>query len=131
MAFAMDDVEVVRETCTSTDGTKVPLNILRKRGIALDGTHPTLLYGYGGYGVSLTPTLQPLTRLWLDQGGVYAEANLRGGGEFGEAWHEAGKLTNKQNVFDDFSACAQHAGRRGLHDARAPRDRRAGRTAAC
>jgi prolyl oligopeptidase len=107
MAYSMDDVEVVRETCTSSDGTAVPLNILRKRGIALDGARPTLLYGYGGYSVSLTPTLPPLARLWIDQGGVYAEANLRGGNEFGEAWHDAGKLASKQHVFDDFYACAK------------------------
>jgi prolyl oligopeptidase len=105
MAFSMDDVEVARETCTSTDGTAVPLTILRKRGIALDGSHPALLTGYGGYSISLTPRLHRLTRMWIDQGGVYAEANLRGGNEFGEAWHEAGRLTHKQNVFDDFHAC--------------------------
>lgn len=107
MAFSMDDVEVVRETCTSADGTAVPLNILRKRGLALDGSHPTLLTGYGGYNIGLTPTLHPLTRLWIDQGGVYAEANLRGGNEFGETWHDAGRLANKQHVFDDFYACAR------------------------
>ena len=105
--YSMDDVEVVRETCKSKDGTDVPLNVLRKKGIALDGSSPALLTGYGGYGVSRTPRLRPMNRLWLDQGGVFAEANLRGGGEFGEAWHEAGKLANKQNVFDDFYACAQ------------------------
>jgi prolyl oligopeptidase len=106
MAFSMDDVEVVRETCASSDGTAVPLNILRKRGIALDGSHPTLLYGYGGYNLGLSPRLRPLIRMWIDQGGVYAEANLRGGNEFGEAWHDAGRLTRKQNVFNDFYACA-------------------------
>jgi prolyl oligopeptidase len=107
MTFSMDDVEVLRDSCRSADGTAVPLNILRKRGIALDGSHPTLLYGYGGYSISLMPALHRLTRMWLDQGGVYAEANLRGGNEFGEAWHEAGKLAHKQHVFDDFHACAQ------------------------
>jgi prolyl oligopeptidase len=107
MAFSMDDVEVVRETCTSADGTAVPLNILRKRGIALDGSHPALLHGYGGYSISLTPSLKPLNRMWIDQGGVYAEANLRGGNELGEAWHEAGRLASKQHVFDDFYACAK------------------------
>ncbi len=103
----MDDVEVVRETCTSADGTAVPLNIVHKRGIALDGSHPALLYGYGGYSISLVPTLHRLTRFWIDQGGVYAEANLRGGNEFGEAWHDAGRLAGKQHVFDDFYACAR------------------------
>jgi prolyl oligopeptidase len=107
MEFAMDDVEVVRETCTSADGTAVPLNLLHRRGIALDGSHPALLYGYGGYSISLQPALNPLTRFWIDQGGVYAEANLRGGNEYGEAWHDAGRLTRKQNVFDDFYACAR------------------------
>jgi prolyl oligopeptidase len=107
MAFAMDDIDVVRETCTSADGTAVPLNILHKRGIALDGSHPALLHGYGGYNLGMTPALHPLTRMWIDQGGVYAEANLRGGNEFGEAWHEAGKLASKQHVFDDFYACAR------------------------
>ncbi|HEX3480730.1 MAG TPA: prolyl oligopeptidase family serine peptidase [Kofleriaceae bacterium] len=107
MEFAMDDVEVVRETCTSADGTAVPINLLHRRGIALDGSHPALLYGYGGYSISLQPTLHPLTRFWIDQGGVYAEANLRGGNEFGEVWHDAGRLTRKQNVFDDFYACAR------------------------
>jgi prolyl oligopeptidase len=107
MAFSMDDVEVVRETCKSADGTAVPLNILRKRGTALDGSHPALLHGYGGYSISLRPTLHRLTRMWIDQGGIYAEANLRGGDEFGEAWHEAGRLATKQHVFDDFYACAR------------------------
>ena len=103
-----DDVEVVREFATSKDGTKVPINILRKKGIKLDGTHPTILYGYGGYGINLTPAFSPMRRLWFDAGGAYAVANLRGGDEYGEAWHQAGNLTHKQNVFDDFIACAEH-----------------------
>jgi prolyl oligopeptidase len=103
-----DDTEVVREFAVSKDGTKVPLNILRRKGTTLDGNNPTLLYGYGGYNISLTPEFAPGVRVWLDQGGVYAVANLRGGGEFGEAWHQAGNLTHKQNVFDDFAACARH-----------------------
>ena len=101
------DTEVLRTTCTSKDGTKVPLNVLRKKGTPLDGKRPTLLTGYGGYNVSRKPRLRALTRLWLDRGGVFAEANLRGGGEYGEAWHMAGNLTKKQNVFDDFHACAE------------------------
>jgi len=108
-----DDIEVVREFAVSKDGTKVPLNILRKKGIKLDGKNPTLLTGYGGYGICLTPTFSSTRRLWFDAGGVYAIANLRGGGEFGEAWHQAGNLTHKQNVFDDFIACAEHLIRRG------------------
>lgn len=102
------DTEVVREMCTSKDGTKVPLNIIRRKGTPLDGKNPTLLYGYGGYGVSEKPGFGAWFRVWIEQGGVMAVANLRGGGEFGEAWHEAGSLTRKQNVFDDFTACAQH-----------------------
>ena len=102
----------------------MPLTILRKKGATLDGSHPTLLTGYGGYGISQHAALRAtLNRVWLDQGGVFAEANLRGGGEFGEAWHEAGKLTNKQNVFDDFYACAQALVDDGLHAARAARHR--------
>jgi len=103
-----EDAEVVRETCTSKDGTLVPLNVLRRKGTPLNGQNPLLLYGYGGYGVNESPRFNPLLRLWLDHGGVYADANLRGGGEFGEEWHRAGNLTNKQHVFDDFIACARH-----------------------
>jgi len=107
-AASFDDVEVVRETCASKDGTKVPLNILRKKGTKLNGSNMFLLYGYGGYSSSQSPAFDDTLRVWLDEGGVYAEANIRGGGEFGEAWHRAGNLTNKQNVFDDFLACARH-----------------------
>ncbi|HEY8024093.1 MAG TPA: prolyl oligopeptidase family serine peptidase [Burkholderiaceae bacterium] len=104
-----DDVEVVREFATSKDGTKVPLNIVRRKGVKLDGSNPVLLYGYGGYSVNQTPHfLGAPTRLWLDAGGVYVIANLRGGGEFGEEWHAQGALTHKQNVFDDFAAAAQY-----------------------
>jgi prolyl oligopeptidase len=104
-----DDTEVVREFATSKDGTRVPVNIIRRRGTRLDGSNPTLLEGYGGYGVNMQPYfLGSFTRAWLDQGGVYVIANLRGGGEYGEEWHQAGRLTTKQNVFDDFIACAQH-----------------------
>jgi prolyl oligopeptidase len=102
------DTEVVREMCTSKDGTKVPINILRKKGTALNGNNPTLLYGYGGYAVSLTPRFQPRYRPWLEAGGVLAIANLRGGGEFGDDWHKQGNLVKKQNVFDDFYACAKY-----------------------
>jgi prolyl oligopeptidase len=102
------DAEVVREMCSSKDGTKVPLNIIRKKGTPLDRKNPTLLYGYGGYGVSEKPGFGAWFRVWIEQGGVVAIANLRGGGEFGEEWHKAGSLTRKQNVFDDFAACAQH-----------------------
>jgi prolyl oligopeptidase len=101
-------VEVLREFAISPDGTRVPLNILRRKGIALDGNNPTILYGYGGYGISLSPYFDATASLWLDQGGVYVIANLRGGGEYGEEWHRAGNLTNKQHVFDDFLAAAEH-----------------------
>jgi prolyl oligopeptidase len=103
-----DDLEVVREFARSKDGTKVPLNILRKKGLKLEGQNPTLLYGYGGYGVSLTPSFEPTRRVWFDAGGVYVVANLRGGGEYGEEWHQAGNLMRKQHVFDDFIAAAEH-----------------------
>lgn len=103
------DAEAIRETCTSKDGTKVPINILRKKGTPLDGSNPMLLSGYGGYGISLQPGVNPVLRVWLDMGGVFAVANLRGGGEFGEEWHRAGNLGKKQNVFDDFHACARFA----------------------
>lgn len=103
-----DDIEVVRELAVSKDGTRVPLNILRKKGLKLDGANPTLLYGYGGYGINLTPMFDSTRRIWFDAGGVYVVANLRGGGEYGEAWHKAGNLTNKQHVFDDFIAAAEH-----------------------
>ena len=102
------DVEVMREFAISKDGTRVPLSVIRRKGTKLDGTNPTILYGYGGYGSSQSPWFDRTLSLWLDNGGVYAIANLRGGGEFGEEWHKAGYLTEKQNVFDDFAACAQH-----------------------
>ena len=102
------DVEVVREYATSKDGTRVPMNIMRRKGTQLDGNNPTVLYGYGGYGSSEAPSFDRVRSIWLDNGGIFVIANIRGGGEFGEAWHLAGNLTNKQNVFDDFAACAQH-----------------------
>ncbi|HLX09575.1 MAG TPA: prolyl oligopeptidase family serine peptidase [Thermoanaerobaculia bacterium] len=101
------DVEVVREVGISRDGVRVPLNILRRKGIPLDGKNPTLLTGYGGFGRSYTPFLPIRYRLWFDAGGVLAVANLRGGGEYGERWHRAGKLVHKQKVFDDFIASAE------------------------
>ncbi len=106
-AANFSDIEVVRETATSKDGTPVPMNILRRKGTKLDGRNPVLLYGYGGYNISLKPAFQAQLQPLLERGVVYVVANLRGGGEFGEAWHRAGNLTRKQNVFDDFAACAQ------------------------
>ncbi|HSP33376.1 MAG TPA: prolyl oligopeptidase family serine peptidase [Thermoanaerobaculia bacterium] len=104
----LGDAEVVREMATSKDGTKVPVNIIYRKGTKLDGNNPTLLVGYGGYSISIRPGMSLTDRVWLDAGGVVAIANVRGGGEYGEAWHEAGKMLEKQNVFDDFAAVAQH-----------------------
>jgi prolyl oligopeptidase len=104
-----EDTEVLRAFATSKDGTRVPLNIVRRKGTPLDGANPVLVYGYGGYNYDETPYfLGPTTRLWLDAGGIYVLTNLRGGGEFGEDWHRQGALTHKQNVFDDFIACARY-----------------------
>lgn len=104
-----DDATVTRVFATSKDGTKVPLNIVMKKGTKLDGTNPVLLYGYGGYGVNMNPGfLGAFRRLWLDAGGIYVLANIRGGGEYGEKWHTEGMLTKKQNVFDDFAAAARY-----------------------
>lgn len=93
---------------TSKDGTKVPMMITYKKGIELNGNNPTILYGYGGFGVNLTPGFSVTTAVWLQNGGVYAAANLRGGGEYGNTWHVAGTKTQKQNVFDDFIAAAEY-----------------------
>src|SRR5215468_1216797 len=102
------DIEVRREFATSKDGTKIPLNILFRKGTQRDAQNPTLLYSYGGYGISMSPNFDFTRRLWFDRGGVYVVANIRGGGEFGEEWHKAGNLTKKQNVFDDFAAAAEY-----------------------
>ncbi len=101
------DAEVIREFAVSKDGTKVPLNIIRRKGTRLDGNNPVVLYGYGGYNISMSPAFSLRLRPMLDRGIVYVIANLRGGGEYGEAWHRDGMLTRKQNVFDDFAACAR------------------------
>ena len=102
--------EVVREQCVSKDGTKVPLNIVRRKGLVLDGRNPVLLTGYGGFGIPSAPGFSRSLPVWLEAGGVYAVANIRGGGEFGERWHQQGMLHNKQNGFGDFIACQLSAG---------------------
>jgi len=93
---------------TSKDGTKVPMIITYKKGVKLDGKNPTILYGYGGFNISLTPSFSIANAVWMEQGGVYAVPNLRGGGEYGKEWHDAGTKMKKQNVFDDFIAAAQY-----------------------
>jgi prolyl oligopeptidase len=91
----------------SKDGTKIPMFVVRRKDIELRGDNPTILYGYGGFNVSLEPVFSASVVAWVERGGVWAEANLRGGGEFGEDWHRAGMLAKKQNVFDDFAAAAE------------------------
>jgi len=107
-------VQVSQEWYRSKDGTKVSMFLVHRKGLRLDGSNPTILYGYGGFKVSLTPTFNAPLFSWFEDGGVYAVANLRGGGEYGDAWHEAGRLDRKQNVFDDFAAAAEHLIARGL-----------------
>ena len=93
---------------TSKDGTKIPMIITHKKGLKLDGTNPTMLYGYGGFNVSLTPSFSIANAVWMENGGIYAVPNLRGGGEYGKKWHDAGTKMQKQNVFDDFIAAAEY-----------------------
>ncbi|KAA5545808.1 prolyl oligopeptidase family serine peptidase [Adhaeribacter rhizoryzae] len=104
----MDGYETKQVFYPSKDGSKVPMFIVHKKGLVLDGKNPTYLYGYGGFNVSYTPSFSISRMLWLENGGVFVLANLRGGGEFGEEWHQAGMTPNKQNVFDDFIAAAEY-----------------------
>ena len=106
--FNSDEYQSKQVFYTSKDGTKVPMIITHKKGIVLDGTNPTILYGYGGFNISLTPSFSITNAVWMEQGGVYAVANLRGGGEYGKKWHDAGTKLQKQNVFDDFIAAAKY-----------------------
>jgi prolyl oligopeptidase len=107
-SVVLSSYAVTREFATSRDGTRVPISVISAPDTPRDGTAPALLVGYGGYGVSLVPRFDPERLLWLEQGGVFAVANIRGGGEYGAEWHQAGRLTTKQNCFDDFIACADH-----------------------
>ena len=106
--FDSENYESKQIFYTSKDGTKVPMIITHKKGLKLDGINPTILYGYGGFNISLTPSFSITNAVWMEQGGVYAVPNLRGGGEYGKKWHDAGTKMQKQNVFDDFIAAAEY-----------------------
>ncbi len=106
--FNPENFETKQVFYTSKDGTKIPMIISYKKGTVLDGKNPTMLYGYGGFNISLTPSFSIPNAVWMEQGGIYAVPNLRGGGEYGEDWHNAGTKTQKQNVFDDFIAAAEY-----------------------
>ncbi len=106
--FDSDNFESKQVFYTSKDGTKVPMIITYKKGLKLNGKNPTILYGYGGFNISLTPSFSTANAVWMEQGGVYAVPNLRGGGEYGKEWHDAGTKMRKQNVFDDFIAAAEY-----------------------
>jgi prolyl oligopeptidase len=106
--FDSEQYESKQVFYTSKDGTKIPMIITHKKGLKLDGTNPTMLYGYGGFNVSLTPSFSIANAVWMENGGVYAVPNLRGGGEYGKKWHDAGTKMQKQNVFDDFIAAAEY-----------------------
>jgi prolyl oligopeptidase len=105
--FNPADYETRQQFYTSRDGTRVPMFIVSKKGLKMDGSNPTYLYGYGGFNISMTPGFSPANLAWMEMGGVYVVANLRGGGEYGESWHEAGTRLKKQNVFDDFIGAAE------------------------
>lgn len=111
--FNPQDYQTRQVFYPSKDGTRIPMFIVSRKGAARDGSHRTLLYGYGGFNISLQPGFSPAVAGWLQEGGVYAMANLRGGGEYGRPWHEAGMKTHKQNVFDDFAAAANYLIRTG------------------
>lgn len=106
--FKSEDYESKQVFYTSKDGTKIPMIITHKKGLKLDGKNPTILYGYGGFNVSLTPSFSISNAVWMENGGIYAVANLRGGGEYGKKWHVAGTKMQKQNVFNDFIAAAEY-----------------------
>ena len=106
--FNPDDYVSEQVFYTSADGTQVPMIITRKKGVEYNGKNPTILYGYGGFNISLRPSFSITNAVWMEQGGIYAVPNLRGGGEYGKAWHDAGTQQQKQNVFDDFIAAAEY-----------------------
>jgi prolyl oligopeptidase len=108
LKFNPEDFESKQVFYTSKDGAKIPMFIVHKKGLKIDGNNPTMLYAYGGFNVSLTPSFSVSIIPLLENNGIYALANLRGGGEYGEEWHQAGMLTKKQNVFDDFIAAAEY-----------------------
>ncbi|MBD5635333.1 MAG: S9 family peptidase [Candidatus Eremiobacteraeota bacterium] len=114
--FEAGSYSTAQEWFVSKDGTRVPMWVLARRGLPRDGRAPAVLYGYGGFNISLVPSFTASIVPWLDAGGVYAIANLRGGGEFGDTWHRAGMRENKQNVFDDFARAAEHLGASGIAD---------------
>ncbi|MCK0189565.1 prolyl oligopeptidase family serine peptidase [Arenibacter sp. F20364] len=106
--FNAEEYESKQVFYSSKDGTKIPMIITHKKGLDLNGNNPTILYGYGGFNISLTPTFSVINAVWMEQGGIFAVPNLRGGGEYGKKWHNAGVKTKKQNVFDDFIAAAEY-----------------------
>lgn len=106
--FNVDEYEIRQVFYTSNDGTRVPMFIMHKKDISLNGNNPTMLYAYGGFNINITPAFNISIIPFLEEGGIYAIANIRGGGEYGEAWHKAGMLNKKQNVFDDFIAAAEY-----------------------
>ncbi|MFA5575306.1 MAG: prolyl oligopeptidase family serine peptidase [Brumimicrobium sp.] len=108
ISFNPEDYETKQIFYQSKDGTEVPMIISHKKGIELDGTNPSMLYAYGGFNISLTPSFSVVNAIWMEMGGVYAVPNLRGGGEYGKEWHDAGTQMRKQNVFDDFIAAAEY-----------------------
>ena len=108
VAFTPGDYETTQVFYASKDGTRIPMFIVHGKGMRRTGDTPTLLYGYGGFDISLTPQFSPAIIGWLEMGGLYAQPNLRGGGEYGKEWHDAGRLANRQNVFDDFIAAAEY-----------------------